>query len=168
MTLCLKLLRRGVSARIEGRDIGKTLVAIARKINAKTVPQFIKSIDAWGQRQKARFLKDDAERYESRCDMVNDQVATLVAAAEGARSVKKIESRLLSLFHDSDGYAKPAVVLSSVHKAKGLEWNRVFLLAQTLKRKEQGGEETNIYYKAVTRAKQELVLVYEDRDSSNN
>ena len=52
---------------------------------------------------------------------------------------------------------KPAVVCSSVHKAKGLEWNRVCLVESSFKNREAEGEEANIYYVAVTRAKKILV-----------
>lgn len=166
MPLCLQLLRRGVSARIEGRDIGKTLAAIVRKINADSVPRFIEKVAKWADRQKARCR--GSKHFESKAAVIDDQAACLTAVAEGVSSVSEIEPRLLSLFQDSDGFQKPAVVLSSVHKAKGLEWNRVFLLTKTFKQSAKEGEEANIYYVAVTRAKSELVLVSEDKKAENN
>lgn len=42
------------------------------------------------------------------------------------------------------------------HKAKGLEWNKVVLLEKTFKSKE--GEEGNVLYVAVTRAKRTLIF----------
>jgi superfamily I DNA/RNA helicase len=45
-----------------------------------------------------------------------------------------------------------------VHKAKGLEWGKVVLIAGTFKNRNKGQEEANIYYVAVTRAKRTLVL----------
>lgn len=159
MPLCLSLLRKGVPARIEGRDIGKQLAGIVKSLKAKSVPNFIEKIENWGKRQKARFA--NSKYAETKLALINDQVETLVAVAEGASSVGEIESRLLELFQDSDGNQKPSVVLSSVHKAKGLEWGKVALLSRTFKHasKDSGKEEANIYYVAVTRAKAELVLV---------
>jgi superfamily I DNA/RNA helicase len=73
----------------------------------------------------------------------------------------------MSLFVDDKGFNKPTVVLSSVHKAKGLEWNRVFLISKTFRVTKGEDEEANIYYVAVTRAKQELVFVSEDKPTDN-
>ncbi|MCP4501190.1 MAG: ATP-dependent helicase [Deltaproteobacteria bacterium] len=71
------------------------------------------------------------------------------------------------------------VTLSSIHQAKGLEWGRVFIpwmiegrLPSDLALREVGGEdeERRLFYVAVTRAKDELVLTYpqihRSRDSS--
>ncbi len=78
--------------------------------------------------------------------------------AEDAPNVQVIMLRLSSLFQDTDERSKPAVTLSAVHRAKGLEWDRTFLLEGTFRR-ERGGEEANVWYTAVTRAKRELVWV---------
>lgn len=156
MSTCLTLIRNGVSARIEGRDIGKQLVGMVRKLRAKSVPDFIRKLYAWGDKQKTRIAA--GPKSESKISLIDDQVATLNAVAEGADNIAMIEARLLSLFQDSDSNAKPAVVLSTVHKAKGLEWNRVFILSATFK-KSRGAEEANIFYVAVTRSKQCLTFV---------
>ena len=51
-------------------------------------------------------------------------------------------------------------VCSSVHKAKGLEADQVFVLAETLYAKfGKRSEEENIAYVAITRAKKSLVWV---------
>ena len=156
MSTCLQLLKNGVSARIEGRDIGKQLVGMVRKLRAKSVPDFIRKLYAWGDKQKSRIIA--GPKAEAKLSLITDQVETLNAVAEGAASVSDIESRLLSLFQDSDSNAKPAVVLSTVHKAKGLEWDNVFILSGTF-RKSRGAEEANIYYVAVTRTKKVLTFV---------
>lgn len=160
MPICLHLLRIGTPARIEGRDIGKQLAGLVRKMNARSVPQFITKVENWAAKQKARFAK--SKHAESKCSLIEDQAATLVAVAEGISSVAEIEPRLIALFQDTDGNSRPAVVLSSVHKAKGLEWNRVHLVSKTFKVGATEGEESNIYYVAVTRAKQELIYINEN------
>lgn len=171
MPVCLSLLRKGTPARIEGRDLGKALIELVEKLNARTVPQFLTKVEAWGTKQTARF--SNTKNFEDKAAEINDQVATLTAIAEGASSVREIISRISSVFQDSGTGSKPAVVLSTVHKAKGLEWNKVFILSETFNRRrpknaapispeqaeKQAKEEANVYYVALTRAKQELVLV---------
>lgn len=170
MGVCLALLRKGIPARIEGKDIGKSLLEIAKKLNARTVPQFIEKLEKWGQKRLARYAT--AKNAEAKIQEISDKVETLMAVADGVSSIREIESRLQTLFGDTEKDGKPVVVCSTAHKAKGLEWKRVFLLSSTFNRKPKvnappvsteaalasAKEEQNIYYVAVTRAKEHLVL----------
>ena len=80
-----------------------------------------------------------------------------MAIAEGAASVNDILTRCATLFGDDTGEPRGHVVLSSVHKAKGLESRRVFILADTISTRSV--EESNIAYVAYTRAIEHLTLV---------
>lgn len=161
MPLCLALLRQGVPARIEGRDIGKQLAAIVKKFKARSVPECLTRLKAWEARQVKRLKA--AGKEGAQIEMIKDQAATIRAVAEGASNVNEIHERLERLFQDSDKQRRPAVVLSSVHKAKGLEWDHVYALSDTFRSVDQGGEESNIYYVAITRAKKHLTLL-SDKD----
>lgn len=158
MGIALATLRRGVPCRIEGRDIGKQLVSMVRKMKAKSVPDFLKRISNWGEKQLARIAAVGGQHAQTKSELIMDQVQTLVAVAEGCKNVEEIEARITNLFEDSDKSRRPAVVCSSVHKAKGLEWSRVVLVADTFKNKDKNQEEANIYYVAVTRSKQTLII----------
>ena len=164
MANCLALLRKGTPARIEGRDVGKALLGIVKKLKAKSVPHFMDKVEAWGEKQMRRW--SGTKNFAAKSEAIADHVATLQAVAEGAASVGEIEKRLLTLFADSgDKDAKPAVVLSSVHRAKGLEWNRTFLLRNTFMKSRPNmtpgdkESESNIYYVALTRTKSYLCFV---------
>jgi superfamily I DNA/RNA helicase len=158
MPICLRLLRKGISARIEGRDIGAMLLKLVEKMKANSVPNYIARVQAHWDRALARLknVKDS----ESKIEAANDLHETLLAIAQDAKSVQDIKDRCENLFQDSDKSPRPAVVLSSVHKAKGLEWNKVFAIRSTLLRPGcESREEENIYYVACTRTKNELVFV---------
>lgn len=167
--VCLSLIRQGVPARIEGKDIGKALAGIIRKLNAKSVPDFLKKLANWAKRRSTRIEAQGARNKETKLQEVADQKDTLVALAEGCVSVNEIIGRCTKMFEDTvnpDGTMSkaPAVVCSSVHKAKGLEWNNVYIIAKTLYcngARKGIREEENIHYVAVTRAKQTLTMVVE-------
>ena len=63
----------------------------------------------------------------------------------------------------------PAVTLSTMHRAKGLEWPIVYVLAEHGKVPHAKGdpdEELRLFYVAVTRAEEELHCVFEESPSS--
>lgn len=157
MPICLSLLRKGVPARIRGRDVGAQLAGIARKLKGKSVPHLIEKIHAWVKKQQQRI--GAGPHAEAKLEVVEDQAACLIALAEGCVNVDEIFVRINDIFVDKEGFQRPCVALSSVHKAKGLEWNNVYLIAETF-RPERGNEEQNISYVAATRAKKKLVYVH--------
>lgn len=157
MGICLSLLRKGTSARIEGRDIGKQLVGMVRKLRAKSVPDFLRKLTAWGNKQKSRISSSGGKYAKSKIELIDDQVLTLEIVAQDCENVAAVETKILSLFEDSDNARKPAVVCSTIHKSKGLEWDRVCLLEDTFKNTSSEGEEANIRYVAITRARKILI-----------
>jgi superfamily I DNA/RNA helicase len=82
----------------------------------------------------------------------------LAAFGMDAATVSDIRNKVQMLFTD-DGLGDASVVTcSSIHRAKGLEADKVFILWDTLRRDSM--EEQNLEYVAVTRAKETLVKVY--------
>jgi superfamily I DNA/RNA helicase len=90
-------------------------------------------------------------------DEIYDKKEMLASLADGARNVEEIQERIAALFVE-DGLGDASVITcSTIHRSKGLEANRVFILADTLKTGDI--EEENLRYVAVTRAKLTLVMV---------
>ena len=160
VSMALKLLKADKRARIAGKDIGKGLIALVSKMRARSVPDFLKRVQAWADREqrrlKSRYAKNK-EALEQRLEVVEDQSDILSTVAQGCQNVNAIVRRIEGLFTD-DGLGDASVITcSSVHKAKGLEAERVFILAETLRGSTD--EERNIQYVAITRAIRELVYV---------
>jgi superfamily I DNA/RNA helicase len=156
--ICLKLLKAGTKARIEGRDIGAGLLKVIKNIRTNTMANFMKKLSEWKTREIARLAVADSDVAEARQDLITDQYETIVALCDGVKTINELVQRTESLF--TDICIANAVTCSSVHKAKGLEANRVFVLLATLR--STSLEEQNICYVAVTRAKAELVWVDEN------
>lgn len=166
VSLAMSLLRSGKRTRIAGRDVGKGLLGLIRKMKARSVPELLRKLAAWEAKEvlriKARFAgKLDSPACVARLDGVADQAGMLTSLTDGAPNVGEVEARIEALFSD-DGLGQAGVITcSSVHRAKGLEAERVFVLANTLRYDTQ--EENNIAYVAITRAKNTLVWVTEER-----
>jgi superfamily I DNA/RNA helicase len=155
VSTAMSLLRAGKRTRIAGRDIGGGLKTLVRKFKARSVPEFLTRVSAWEEREVLRLTA--AKRDPAKIDAIKDQAEMLVALSDGAKNVDEITARIEALFTD-DGLGDAGLVTcSSVHRAKGLEANRVFVLRDTLRA--NSVEEDNISYVAITRAKLELVYV---------
>jgi len=149
--LCLGFLREGRRASVQGRDIGASLISLVKKSQAKTVEDLTGYVQVWGARECDRLRKKEMDTQS-----VEDRVETFQALCEDAQSVAEVLARIEALFSDQDDSAR--IVLSTTHKAKGLERDRVFVLRDTYARK-QTTEEMNMLYVAVTRAKKALWYV---------
>lgn len=160
--VCLKLLKNGVRARIEGKDVGTNLISLIRKLNAKTIPDFVQKLQRWEEREVARLQKSGKKSAESKIENVHDKAETLMSLSEGCADVADLAAFISSLFADTPGGKGDYVICSSVHKSKGLESDNVFVLSETLYPRGNRGdvEEQNIEYVAITRAKKRLVWVH--------
>lgn len=161
VAIAMKTLRAGKRTKIAGRDIGNSLTGLVKKLakSARSVPEFLERLASWERKQIARAEAQGKtpEAIEKKIEEILDQSDMLKNLAEDASSVKDIEARIEALFTDNGLGAAGVITCSSVHKAKGLEAERVFVLAETFR--DDTMEEQNICYVAVTRAKQTLVMV---------
>lgn len=168
LSVCLAILKKGIRCRIEGRDIAQSLRTIINSFKARSVPEFVERVNGWEKKQVTRAGKmKNVEAMEVKISGINDQASMLIGLAESCVSVSEILVRIDTLFGDTPDQAQaremvaPTVVCSSVHRAKGLEADRVFILNNTIG--EEDREEENIYYVAVTRARKHLTWVGEPK-----
>ena len=108
-------------------------------------------VEDWRDKECARLAAKHRDTQS-----VEDRAECILALAEGAASVNDVVERIELLFADKDDASR--ITLSTTHKAKGLERDRVWLLESTYRRR-PGVEEENLYYVAVTRARKTLFLV---------
>jgi DNA helicase II / ATP-dependent DNA helicase PcrA len=151
VSLCFQLLAQGRPAYIQGRDVGKSLKVLIEKSKAKTTVELIAFLDEW-------YLKECLRLREKKRSTANveDRRACLEALCEGRASVREVEAAIDAAFIDAKDNAK--IRLSSTHRAKGMEADRVFMLVDTF-HAEDSEEEANLVYVATSRAKSELVYV---------
>lgn len=150
---CLDFIKAGKRATILGRNIGKSLGSLVEQSKAEDVPALVRYVEAWADREAQRMLKRDVEAPVGH---IYDRRDCLKALAEAVDTVEGVRRRIDELFGDGDPL--DCIALSSTHRAKGLERDRVWMLRDTyLRGKSQ--EERNLFYVAATRAKRELRFV---------
>ena len=111
-------------------------------------------IDAW---EKAECERLAARKRDTQPAM--DKADCIEALTEGATSVAEVKARIEALFSDKDDSKR--IVCTTTHKAKGLERERCWILADTYST--TSTEEDNLWYVAITRAKSELCLLGQRR-----
>jgi DNA helicase-2/ATP-dependent DNA helicase PcrA len=166
VALAFQLLRDGVPCKVEGRDIGNGLVKLATKWDSiKTLSALTGKLEDYRDREVAKAL---AKKREGRAQAIEDQVDTLLVIIDRCRALKKpfitdLVEHVEELFADN---VRGVLTLSTIHKAKGREWQTVFWLdrAGTLPSKYarqawQQEQEKNLQYVAATRAQNNLIEV---------
>lgn len=155
LRVCMDLIAAGKRAKIEGRDIGKGLIGIVEKLRPGSIPDLLTLLAEWSELALER-AGDDAARQ----DAVLDQRHVLEELAKVCESVDALIARISNLFLDVAGDTN-TIVCSTIHKAKGLEADRVHILCDSFRGVWKGGgsEESNLKYVAVTRAKKTLVWI---------
>jgi DNA helicase-2/ATP-dependent DNA helicase PcrA len=165
VSLAYTLIRNRVAAHITGREIGQGLVSLVNKMQAKGLESLLAKLDAYGTRESE---KAKAKGNDSKAEAILDKVDCVRVIAEGLhendRTVPGLVFAIQNLFSDQAGGVK----LATIHKAKGLEADRVFWMTpakcRTPRQEWQKEQERNLCYVATTRAKCTLVLMDEKRD----
>jgi DNA helicase-2/ATP-dependent DNA helicase PcrA len=167
--LAYKMLRARVPVRIMGKEIGQGLKNLINKMRAHTLPQLESKLVDWCTRE---VEKATAKMEDSKAAATQDKVDAILCLMqdlhEGA-GIYDLMNTIDSLFAEGVNQT----VLSTIHKAKGLEANRVFWLnssqcpAQWARGEWQQQQELNLCYVAVTRAKQTLILIEEKQKERN-
>jgi len=167
--IAIELLRRGKTPRIEGRDLGNQLMRHARLAapDGPDLDELRIAVEDYKTHQimvlSQREKHGQATMLEDECDAV--QVLIDRCLETGRNKLFDLEALCNELFVD-EGNKLNVILLCSVHKAKGLEWPRVYILGRfdymPFWRAEMEWErvqEQNLIYVAVTRAEHELVYV---------
>jgi superfamily I DNA/RNA helicase len=158
LSAAFSLIRQGVPAWIKGRDIGLTLIRVLEEANRLDRASLRSGVEKW----KAKHLADVAPEDESAIQAIHDKAAAchvLLDSTPGG-GLADIKAKIQEIFSEEGR----GVVLSSVHKSKGLEASRVGLLRpETMpmpfaRQSWQMAQELNLIYVAVTRAQSELYV----------
>jgi DNA helicase-2/ATP-dependent DNA helicase PcrA len=154
ISLCFRWLAAGRPASIKGRDIGQGLIAWVKGTRATTIRELERAVTDWHKAEAERLIAKERDTTS-----VDDKADCLEALISGCVNVEAVIAKIERLF--SEGDDRKAILLTSTHRAKGLEADRVWLLRDTYCQRAGTGEE-NLLYVAITRSKRELIYVRKD------
>ena len=159
------LIRQGTKAVILGRDIGRNLMTMVGKVQKKaqvhSLGDTLAALIEYGDREVAKLTR--MKKY-SRAQSVEDRVETIIALSDGCDTMGRLEEKIETIFSDE----AEGVTFSSIHKAKGLEANTVWILREDLMphpKAEAAWEleqEIHLLVVAFTRSKSRLFRVEDD------
>ncbi|MEM6734464.1 MAG: UvrD-helicase domain-containing protein [Bacteroidota bacterium] len=165
------LIDQGKKAYIIGDELVGQYLKIVRPFKNRLLSSFFFHLDNLLESIKEQLFKkgvrvpSNTEVYQKQ-ESINKALKILAARVS---TVSQLIDRIQDIFHPQ----KNSIILSSIHKSKGLEADRVFLLRWDLipskfaKTRESLIQEKNLQFVAITRAKRALYFVpYEEQITS--
>lgn len=163
--MALRLLSNKIACRIRGRDIGQGI----KRLIGETAPSpwnikaHLENIDRWFVQELGTL---DTLEDKQAIGELKDRAACIktLISNSGATTLPELLSLLERLFSDDEG-ENNTIWLSTIHRAKGLEADRVALLNRSKMPDEMATtptdleQENNLLYVAHTRAKKTLIFV---------
>jgi superfamily I DNA/RNA helicase len=157
--LAYKCISEGKKVHVLGREIGKGLINVIKKAGGKrisTIEELRPKLDRWQDRMVRK-----AEKDEAKIAAIQDKVDCINILSAGLDTIKQLIDAIEAIFtNDASG-----TILATIHKAKGLEAPRVFILnpdsmpSRWARQEWQMEQERNLQYVAVTRALETLVYL---------
>lgn len=154
----IRFLRLGIPAVIKGKDIGENLLSVLDGVCGKDDLDAIlyqKILDF-----KARGIPSHVAINTDSYLVLEEKVSILKILFNEWPTVEELSDQIRKIFSED---IKGKVVLSTIHKSKGLETDRVFFLNEELIPSERAVTETAKYaekclrFVAITRARKELI-----------
>jgi superfamily I DNA/RNA helicase len=141
-SLALQLLRAGRGVSVAGTDIGARVVKIMNKLGPETMKQeqVLNAIENW----------------------LDDKLRVRSTTASDTADCMRVFAYFGKTLSEATGYAeylfkqRGAITLTTGHKAKGLEWGKVYHLDPFLIRVDKEEQEKNLSYVITTRSKDRL------------
>lgn len=159
------LIRENKKAIVRGRDIGSGLLKLVNKYKAINLNDLLEKVMKFKSLQNDKLELIELGEYDRRKKGILmtaiDSCDTVLCIAENVETIEDLKLKINTIFSDKN----EGIVCSSVHKAKGLEADSVYILNYELmphpmaKTDEEIEQELNIQYVALTRSKRELYFI---------
>ena len=159
---CFAMIAQGRPAYVLGRDIGTSLKSLVKKTGVPDempIEMFLPQLKDFVNEAKMSLIRNDKEKQ---AESLQDRYDCIVHLTRNAVSVKGLLDNIETIFKDGKNRG---VVFSTIHKAKGLESNNVWIIKTDVmphpmaKSSADRQQENNLCYVAITRAMKNLYYV---------
>lgn len=162
--LCMSYISSGIKAYVKGRDIGINLINMIKKTNLNQIEDVKNKLEVELSRiVKKTMAKQNCTEVEAMETNIyktyEDKLKTIEILSEGLITSQEVIDRMNLIFSDNNS----GICLSTIHKSKGLENERVFIICEDklylkhcMKVPWMAEQERNLVYVAITRAKKFL------------
>lgn len=170
VALCMSLIERGVAAIVKGRDIAQGLKSLIEGSCASSIEGVLEYLQnerkiTLATLAKERKITEDDAKSTMKYQILDDRAKCVENICKhSVKTIHELNTYIDRIF--SDDNLKNSVMLSTIHKAKGLEANRVMILLPSKlpltwrnQAEWQLKQEKNLKYVALTRARKELVFI---------
>ena len=173
MDLAFKFINQNTPVRFEGKDIAGMINSYLTKWAGITTNAALKNKLAEYEDKQTKVLIEKHKEHQA--NELKERIALVYTVLDGCinRGIKHIEGTkqfITNLFGDTKANdVQTRLTLTSVHKSKGKEWKRVFLLGRNIYMPAQRvlangtpemlQQEYNLMYVAVTRAMDSLIEI---------
>jgi DNA helicase-2/ATP-dependent DNA helicase PcrA len=164
VTAAFALIRQNIPCRIEGRNIGESLIKLATRWKSiTTIPELEDKLEEWLDLETQRWI---AKKKMARVQEAEDKVETLKVVMEACLERKQhlitdVVAYINAIFADN---VTGILTLSTIHKSKGREWKTVLWLdrfttcpSKYASQPWEREQEDNLCYVAATRSMNALV-----------
>lgn len=122
--VAFRLFVAGRPVLLRGRDIGRGMLELVDRLNAGTPRELLTKLKHYQEKEEQRLEQRDAPA--SAFTALEDRVASLAVVCSQFDTLQQLRDWISRLFSDDSAAGK--TVCSSVHRAKGLEADRVFIV----------------------------------------
>ncbi len=168
IVLCMKFLAENKKAYLVGKDISKGLVNMIKPFEGKSFDamnnHFVRELTKIKRKLMIHEGIDDLEAMEhQQYVMYQEKIDIIDLFCKDMRTIKDVIFRIESIFKEKK---ESGIQLCTIHKAKGLEADRAFIIHEELmpskasmKNPETRKQEYNLIYVAYTRPRHEIHFV---------
>ena len=175
-SLALQLLKNRLPVVIKGKAFAQGLLSVINRLCDKwdSVEKLLEALGPYELEQAQKIKASNSPDMDQKLVTLADKIQVIKIFCEGCKTVECVIEKFDNLFDDATHPNK--ITLSSAHRSKGLEADKIFIIKPEFlphpkiaeKSEFNRIQEQNLAYVACSRAKQELIFVQSERKDSVN